>query len=196
MAISLYDDAILQKFKNWTQSTNLHIYGPNDTAELFEVIADTTNDQPIKLPILAIRRNTGYNILNTNKRTLTYDGMMLDSTCKRSLSLNAIPIEIFYQVDIYTRFFKEADEYMRNIIFNVINFPTLQIFLPYLQQNIVHNSTIRISDASVQDNSDISERLISGQFTRLSLILNIDDAYLWDVRMRDNVYIDTDVRID
>ena len=31
--------------------------------------------------------------------------------------------------------------------------------------------------------------MIPGQFTRLTLSLNIDDAYLWDVRSRNNIRI-------
>jgi len=41
----------------------------------------------------------------------------------------------------------------------------------------------------VEDNSDIAERLISGQFSRLTLQINIDDAYLFDVKVRDNYLI-------
>lgn len=196
MSLSLYDEAVVQKFKNWTQTTNIHIYGPNDTAQLFEIIADETDDKAIKLPILSIRRNNGYSILNYNKKPLTYDGMMTESTCKSSITLNAIPISIPYQLDIYTKYLKEADEYMRNIIFNVINSPRITINIPYQTVNIQHNSFIRISDNDVADNSDIPERLIPGQFTRLSLLFNIDDAYLWDVRIRDNVHIDANVKID
>lgn len=196
MAIYLYDGSILEKFKAWTNSANMHIYGPNESTRLFEIIADTTNDRPIDLPILSIRRPYGYTILNYNKKPLTYDGMMLESTCKKSITLNAIPISIDYQIDIYTRYYKEADEFMRNIIFNVINFPTLKIIIPYNNSQIIHNCNMRINSNTVEDNSDIPERLISGQFTRLTLSINIDDAYLWDVRIRDNYYIEPNFIID
>ena len=196
MAIYLYDESILEKFKAWTNSANMHIYGPNESTRLFEIIADTTNDRPIDLPVLSIRRPYGYTILNYNKKPLTYDGMMLESKCKKSITLNAIPISIDYQIDIYTRYYKEADEFMRNIIFNIINFPTLKIIIPYNNSQIIHNCNMRINSNTVEDNSDIPERLISGQFTRLTLSINIDDAYLWDVRIRDNYYIEPNFIID
>lgn len=36
----------------------------------------------------------------------------------------------------------------------------------------------------IQDNSAVPERLVAGQFTRLTMNLDIDDAYLWDVHER------------
>jgi chorismate synthase len=51
-----------------------------------------------------------------------------------------------------------------------------------------HISNIRLT-TEVEDNSDIPERLISGQFTRLTIGIDIDDAYLFDVRIRDNLSI-------
>lgn len=39
----------------------------------------------------------------------------------------------------------------------------------------------------VQDNSAIPERLIHGQFTRFTMSIKIDDAYLFDVRIRDTI---------
>lgn len=192
MAIRYYDEAFVNKLKNWTNSTNLTIVGPSESARLFETIADKSNDSPIKLPLISLKRNLGFNILNPNKKPLTFDGIKVESNIKKSIQLNGIPVEIPYQLDIYTRYFEEADEYVRNIIFNIVNYPKLTINIPYNDEHIEHDSNIRLAN-EVTDNSEIPERLISGQFTRLTLNVNIDDAYLWDVRVRDNYCIDADV---
>jgi len=42
-----------------------------------------------------------------------------------------------------------------------------------------------ILDSEIQDNSSIPERLIHGQFTRYTMTFKIDNAYLFDVRIRD-----------
>ena len=109
--------------------------------------------------------------------------------------MNAIPVSIQYQLDVYTRYFEEADEYMRNIVFNIINFPKLTIRIPYQDEQREHDANVRLL-SEVEDNSDIPERLIPGQFTRLSLSLYIDDAYLWDVRTRNNLAIDFQLDVD
>lgn len=231
MAISFYDKSFLDKLTHWCGNTSLHIYSPSDTKRLFEVLADESNDKPIQLPILCLTRKGGYEILNPNKRPLTYDGftlngedgwvvsdlehqivsknfLFIEDAYKyknqlenpekyrvirmpngRTTQLNAIPVNIEYQLDIYTRYLEEADEYMRNIIFNVINYPTLTIDIPYLEEHYTHYATIRINP-SIEDNSDIPERLVKGQFSRLTATIVIDDAYIWDIRDRDNRYID------
>lgn len=189
--VNLYDEALLAKFNKWTEKTELHIYGPEQTRQMIQVIADNTNDTPIKLPIVCLRRKGGYTILNTNKRPLTYDGLQIAGTKETAMVLNAIPISIQYQLDIYTRYLKEADAYCRDFIFNIINHPNVKIVVPYNDANFEHNSTIRIG-ADIEDNSDIQERLVTGQFTRLSLMIDIDDAYLWDTKVRKNLSFDFD----
>ena len=120
----------------------------------------------------------------------TYDAITVDSNMEKSLILNFIPILINYQVDIYTRKLEEADIYARELIFNIINHPTLQVKIPYLGVDRLHNATIRIAD-NVEDNSDVPEmHLKYGQFTRFTLSINLDDAYLWSVRERNNIYIE------
>jgi hypothetical protein len=100
------------------------------------------------------------------------------------MQLNAIPIELNYQIDVYTRYYSEADEFIRNFVFNIINFPSLTVILNYLGEDIEHNSTIQMAD-TVEDNSDIPERFVQGNFTRLSIQIVIPDAYIWDVRIKD-----------
>lgn len=195
MAIAYYDDAFTEKLRSWTKSAQIQITSPDETRRIFEIIADKSDDEPIKLPLICLRRTASYEILNINKKPMTFDGIMLDSTIEKSISLNAIPVSIPYQIDVYTRYFREADEIARNLIFNIINYPKLTITIPYESINYEHDSNIRINP-EITDNSDIPERLIPGQFTRITLNINIDDAYLFDARVRNNWSIETNFEID
>ena len=188
MSTKLYDDALVQKIRNWTQNTSITVVSPEETRRLFEVIADKTNDKPIQLPLIAITRNRSYNILDfgISKQPMSFDGLTLNATHRQASQLNSIPIHIGYQIDVYTRYYEEADEYTRNLVFNIINFPKLTVNIPYYNENYKHDANISIN-ADIQDNSDIPERLIAGQFTRITINLDINDARLWDVRYR-NVY--------
>ena len=190
MGVKLYDDAIVSKFKQWTQRTNIHIYSPSETKRIFEIIVEQSNDKPIELPFIGLSRVGGYTILNTQMQPMTYDGLTLKANQKASLQLNAIPIQIDYQVDVYTRQLSEADDYVRNLVFNSINFPSLQVHVPYRDDDIKHKASIQLAAQEVADNSSIPERLITGQFTRLSLMITVNDAYLWDLRVRDNYSLD------
>lgn len=192
MSAYLYDQAVLKKFNKWTERTNVHIYGPEDTRQLFELIADTTKDKPIQLPIITVTRPGGYEIINANKKPLSYDGRILNkeyASTEAALQLNAIPIQLTYQVNVYTRRYREADAYMRELIFNMINYPRLEVVIPYNDSNITHTCSMELNN-TVDDNSSIPERLVPGQFTRLSISFMIVDAYLWDARTKP--YLDFD----
>lgn len=188
MAVRFYDDALLAKLKKWTADTQVQLTGVNETKRLFEVVADKTSDKPIQLPLIALSRNGGYTIQEKYKQPRSYNGSKIIATVENGVRLNAIPIGITYQLDIYARYLAEADEYARNIVFNIINYPKLTIEIPYEDTGFQHDANIRLT-TDVEDNSDIPERLIPGQFTRFTIGIDIDDAYLFDVRIKDNISI-------
>lgn len=197
MATKLYDDALLEKLRNWTQNTSITVVGPDETRRLFEVIADKNNDKPISLPLIALTRSRGYEVLDygLGKQPMSFDGLTLDANYDQASQLNSIPIRLSYQLDVYTRYYEEADEYIRNLVFNIINFPKLIVNIPYNNENYKHSANI-ILNAEIEDNSDIPEQLVSGQFTRMTLRFDVDDARLWDVRYRDVYSICTSVYTD
>ena len=119
MSIRLYDDAIYKKIKRWVKDPNMKILSPSESTRLFQLRADQTNDKPIVLPMIAISRGSNINV-NATKRAMTEDGQHVYATEDRSLVLNAIPMELSYQLDIYCKYFEEADEYLRNFLFNLI----------------------------------------------------------------------------
>ena len=96
---------------------------------------------------------------------MSFDGMMLVSDNVHTLQLDAVPIAITYQIDLYTRHYDEGDELLREIIFKLINKPQRVIELPYNNQKLKEVCSIRLQ-GQVNDTSDIPERIFSGQFTR------------------------------
>lgn len=194
MSVGLYDKALVEKISNWISDKNMTITGPDETRRLFQYKADIKNDQPITLPLIAIRRGKTIDILRTGKNPKTFDSLTLSANDKLITSLQEVPISIPYQIDVYTRYLSDADEYMRNFVFNIINYPTLTVSIPYQGVDIPHTSNIRLS-GSVEDNSDIQERLIPGQFTRYTYNIVVDDAYLWSVPNRNTLKLDVDVQM-
>ncbi len=189
MSVRLYDDAIVTKINNWVKDKNMRIMSPDETTEQFRMIANQTNDKPISLPLITIARSNEIEIENTSKRMLTYDGMMLDATKDKSLQIDAIPMILNYQIDIYSKDEVEADEYMRNFVFNIINHPKLKVYLPYNQINYEHWSYMRLL-STIEDNSDTPLRLANDQFTRWTIRFTVDDAYLFSLPYKDNVSIE------
>lgn len=189
MSVALYDEAFVKKLKKWTAGSNISITSPNDSKRFLEMEADKNNDETIKLPLIQLSRPLGYTLLSTTKKALTFSGKQLGTNGdEKIITLNAIPISVPYQIDIYTRYFDEADELARNIVFNLINYPRLTINIPYRDIQLVHDSNLRMS-GEIEDTSGIPERLIPGQFSRMTIKLQVSDAYLFDVRLKDGYAI-------
>jgi len=183
MSVCIYDKALTEKFKRWTEGTDLTVTSPDETRRLFETILDKNNDSPIQLPLICLRRGLGYTVDIRGKKSSTYLGFRRDISTSGATFVNMIPVILNYQVDVYARHYEEAEDYMRNIIFNIVNYPRFEVEVPYKNIDFQHAVNI-IPGQQVVDNSSINERLIVGQFTRLSYQFDIDEAFLWDVRER------------
>lgn len=182
MSFSLYDKAVGDKIKNWVLDPNLTVLYPDETSRLFSQVADQNKDQ-ITLPLISIGRDRTIDIKLTNKRYGQSQGKIFSSTGEKSASLAHIPVILRYQLNIYTRYRAEADEYVRNFVFNIINNPSVEIEIPYLDSGLRSTSFMEL-DSSIEDNSDIPERLIAGQFTRVTLSFTLKDAQLYNYKIK------------
>lgn len=193
MSVRLYDTAIINKLQSWNKDDKLRILSPEETSRLFTMKADQNNDKPISLPLITLWRSPEIELDYPHKKPMSYDGMMLDANYEKSLQLDAIPMTLNYQIDIYTRYAYEADEYMRNFVFNLINYPRIKVIIPYNDINYEHWSNIDLL-STIEDTSDIPEKLFGDQFSRWTLKISISDAYLFSLPYRNNVHI-TDYEI-
>lgn len=188
MSVNLYDAALLRKIQFWVKDPNMTILGVNESTDLLKYRLDANNDQPLKLPIISLSREPNIKIVSINKKPQTYDGLKIESANEKTNQLNSIPISIRYQLDIYTRYDNEAQEYMRNFIFNFINYPKVDLEVPYNNSKLIMNAYIQL-DNEYADNSDIPERLIRDQFHRQTLSFTLNGS-LYDYRAYDNWKID------
>lgn len=190
MSVRYYDKAMVDKIKRWVIDPNMRVLGPSEAKALFRQNSDRDLDKAMSLPVIVLSRDNYCEVVNTNKQALSYDGGHIDIVSeKKSGVLNAIPIKLSYTLSIYTRFFEEADEYARNFIFNLVNYPTVDINIPYQNANIIHRSKIYLNNR-VEDNSNSSGRLSQDQFTRITLSLDINDAYMFSIPIYYNYDID------
>lgn len=192
MSIMLYDEAVANKINSWLPKSGnrkIQVLKPDEVDRLYQIEADERNDKPLQLPLIAISRSTTIDILQKTMVPMSFDGLMIESDGLHSLELNAIPISLSYQLDIYTRRYDEGDALLREFIFKLINNPQIVIELPYNNQHFKHVSTIQLQ-GSVEDTSGISERIVPGQFTRWTLRFDIIGAYLFSLPYVDNVGIE------
>lgn len=190
MALRYYDDVLAERLKRWVpENSHLRILKPDESKRLFELIANDNNDKNIKVPFIALSRDTSIEINSNIKQNKSFDGLKLANNDDITLQLNVIPVTLNYQLDIYTKTYDEGDEYLRSFLFKLINNPLLKIEIPYNNTSIQHVANIRVAD-QVSDTSDISERMFSGQFTRWTIQLELQDAFLFSIPYRKNWKLD------
>lgn len=194
MAISYYDDAIIDKLKKWIPDTNtMRVLGPDDTRRLFETKADDSNDAPVQFPFITLTRNRDLEISSSIKQLKSFDGIIAIAPFERkdtivpekSALLNAIPVKTTYQLNIYTKYKHEADEYVRSFLFKLVNNPQIIVDIPYSNMNLKHTANLRVLE-TVSDTSDISQRLFPGQFYRWTIQLELQDGFLFNVPYKTN----------
>ena len=210
MSVTLYDESLANKIDSWITVPNLKVLRPNETSNLFGIQADENKDKAITLPLITLSRDSDVELQFPHKKPSSFDGLMFDAIGEidpeweeelllhperhpnwkvrkgsvkntYSVQVNAIPMSLRYQLDIYTRYAEEGNEYMRAFIFNLVNDPIGKIELPYQSTHLEHNYTVYL-DSTVSDNSDIAQKLFHDQFTRWTLNLSIPHAYLFDVK--------------
>ena len=188
MAISYYDDAVTDKIKGWlADNSNLRVLNPDETNRVIELQAEDSEDSPLKLPMLTISRNKELEISNTIKQNKSFDGLVIknETTEAATVHLNVIPVKTLYQLDIYTKRQIEADEYVRQFLFKLINNPQIIVEIPYNSYIIKHTANLRVLN-SVSDTSDIPTRLFSGQFYRWTIQLELQDGFLFSIPYKKN----------
>lgn len=183
MAISYYDEAITQKIKNWlADSSKLRILSPDESTRLIQIAAEDSNDKPLKLPMLAIARNKDIELESAIKQNKSFDGFVLgrDSLTATTVHLNVIPIKTTYQIDIYTKKRIEADEYVRQYLFKLINNPQIIVEIPYNNYIVRHTANLRVLN-TISDTSDISAHVFPGQFYKWTIQLELQDGFLFSI---------------
>lgn len=183
MAISYYDEAVTQKIKGWlADSTKLRVLSPDESTRLIQLMAEDSNDKPLTLPLIALSRNKDIEIESTIKQNKSFDGLVIDKDIKNATTvhLNVIPIKTTYQLDIYTKKRIEADEYVRQYLFKLINNPQIIIEIPYNNFIIRHTANLRVLN-TVSDTSDISTHVFPGQFYKWTIQLELQDGFLFSI---------------
>ena len=131
MSLTLYDKAVTEKIKAWILDPNMIVLSPDETTRMFEWKADISEDKPMQLPFITIQRNRDITIRDTGNKAMTRAGKVFNNQKGISDHLNAVPISISYVINIYTKFLEQADEYVRNFVFNFINYPGIVIKITY-----------------------------------------------------------------
>ncbi len=192
VSVYAYDMSIIEDLrtrfnrdKDGKPMTNDKVY-VTPTENVFNIIGDLSDDK-IKMPLISLQRN-GWSLANKKPQYMTFSGYPIkedydkDGVIDKISRIQAIPISINYQLDVWTTNRITNDAIMREIIFYYTQRPTLLVKIPY-GLDYVHDFNI-FFDNDIEDNSDIVDHVNRGQYFRQTIGIYTDDAYLWKSRIR------------
>lgn len=177
MSVYAYDKSIVKAFECiFNKDISINV-----VENLFDFKAFIHRDD-LQLPIINITR-TGWSINDNRNHAMKFTGSFVDKYLKEDEQMiyykgvRMMPININYQVDVFTDTRKENDLIMRELIFYLSTHPTLLVNIPY-GLDIQHVFNL-IFDSNVEDNSDIAGHSNKGRYFRQTIGMYIDNAYLW-----------------
>lgn len=92
---------------------------------------------------------------------------------------------------MWTRDRVTNDALVRELLWYYHIRPSLMVYVPH-GLNMAHKFNIYFN-SGIEDNSDIANHGINGQYVRQDMTLYSDDSYLWKANYQDRVKIDTDL---
>jgi len=128
----------------------------------------------------------------TSRSMAKYSTILQGIKDGKSVSLNAIPFYIEWQVDLYDPDKRVVDEMVRELIFFLTDKPFIWIEIPYgLNQQVGWNIDY---DENIVDNSDLVEFKETGRVYRKTVTLFTDEAWLFKTNLAPSLaYIDIKV---
>lgn len=177
MSVGLYDKAIINHFREILDDERIHIL-PVEHAIRFT--AQLQKDD-VRFPLISTTRlNYSIRTTDVNFHALRQGGYQNRNSNGTNTFAQIIPIRINYQMDIFTVDKTTGDELVRELVFHIMQNPTLVVDVPY-KLNMEHNFNIFL-DSDIVDNSDTIEHLDKGVKFRNTLTFYTDDAYLFASR--------------
>lgn len=171
----LYDEAIVNKFKQLFKDSRITIQPPENAIRYAAQLEgdDTT------FPLISLNRGNwsirGSDVNFAQSRT----GVLNRVNDNNTLSvMRVLPIRLEYQLDVYTVDRKSNDEIHRELLFYFLNNPTLEVEIPYTL-NTSHVFNLMFND-DITDNSDTVEHVNKGVLYRFTSTWYCNDAYLFD----------------
>lgn len=189
MSVYLYDNAIVETFKSIINDDRIYI---TPAENVIRTIA-RLNDDDVQFPMISLTR-TGTQ-LQPSHFSMRYDGLPVYADYNNEVmqKLQAMPIRINYQVDIWTRNREENDNLVRELVFYLSTHQAMYVDIPY-ELNQKHVFTFAL-DNTIDDNSDIINHKNSGEYFRQTLTAYVDDAYLWKTSKAPTVNV-TGIELD
>ena len=174
-SLGIYDRGVLNKFREvFDNSVISESEGAFSAAE--ELLGE------VRLPLISIYREdfnihtARYNLTQRRRGSSIVSGSEEDDEYK---TIQDIPMEISYQIDVWTRRKEDIDKLIPELIFWLIENPNIEVNVEEADHPIEFPLVL---EEDVTDNTDIMSFEDKGRIFRMTLSARIDDARLFKFR--------------
>lgn len=195
MSAYLYEDALIAKLRAILGDDRVVITDVNNIQNVIARIADDT----VKLPLVTLSR-TEWRIESAEfNHSAAFEGGLVDKKPHPDIlqvqetRLQFLPMRVSWAIHVWTKTREENDEIVRELFWFFITSPTLQVTVPY-SVDISQDFNIFV-ESDVEDNSDISNHINTGEYYRQTINIYTDDAKLWKSSSRGLTFVDGKVII-
>lgn len=174
MSAYLYDEVLVNKLREITGDSRIHIIDPNQAVSF---LAQFDNDK-VDLPAVVVSRGS-IRLLDYRNQVVALKGQSVRRNSDDNLYVKAqlIPMRIDWNIDIFTVDRYTCDEIVRELVFYFTQQPRFEVRIPY-QLDIVQNFDVLISP-DIVDNSDLIEFPNIGERFRETLSIYTENAHMY-----------------
>lgn len=195
MSLMYYDIAMTKRVKNLYPET--YFAAPE---EIFSMNAKNHGGTKIVMPMLGVYRLPDFSINPSyhNEPQTRFGVPLLVGQHKnpefpnKPVASHMVPVSLQYQIDVYSVKREVCDGLAAELIMEFLEDPWVDVNIKSIGDDYVQKFSIKLED-SVSDNTSLTEFDETGRFYRLTLTLNIEQAYL--TRIDKTMVIDT-VEVD
>lgn len=190
MSVTLYDDALLEKFREIFDNV---VFSPPDRA--FKRKSEI-NQGKVEFPLISLyRENYTISFENFNFRQLRRGQEIQYMNDDKSIvqMVESLPLRIDYQLDVWAEDRKLVDKMVCELLFFMLTHRTVNITVPGTDKEFTFDFQLE----DISDNSDIMSFEERGRVYRVTIPFYFDNAHIFMLDNLDTVLdIDISVEID
>lgn len=176
MSVYLYEEALIERFKEITGDDRISIIPPESSISF---LAQIGSKDKVDFPAIVLTRGpvTINGDLRNQVQYLKGETSRYNKEDNTAVKARLIPIKINWTVNVYAVDRRTCDEIIRELVFFFMTKPRFYAQIPY-DLGINQNFDV-ILDDEIADNSDLVEFPEHGELFRETLSIHTDNAHFY-----------------
>ena len=173
MSVYLYEESLVNKFKEITGDDRIHIITPD---RAIQYLAEFDKDK-VNLPAIILSRNSvRLNDIRNHYMTLKGETARIEEDAT-VVKAKIVPMTIAWSVDVIAVDRFTCDEIIRELVFYLLTNPRFYVDIPY-DLDMKQEFDVFLNN-DIADNSDLVNFPNTGEYFRETLTIYTDNAHFY-----------------